>query len=84
MIKLLFLTLLAVVFAQDSSDIAQGADLTATSTNAQHNAKNIADGDAQSYWASGSDPKDPVDVQLDFSATQRIKGIVITFMGSKY
>ena len=60
-----------------SADIAQGADLAATSTNAQHNVKNIADGDAQSYWASASDPAAPVDVQLDFGAARQIKSVEI-------
>jgi hypothetical protein len=58
-------------------DIAQGSDLTATSTNAQHNVKNAADGDAQSYWASASDPAAPVDVQLDFGDAKHIKSIEI-------
>lgn len=60
-----------------SSDIAQGADLTATSTNAQHNAKSIADGDAKSYWASASDPTAPVDVQLDFGDAKHIQSVEI-------
>ena len=59
------------------SDIAQGSDLTATSTNGQHNVKNAADGDAQSYWASASDPAAPVDVQLDFGDAKHIKSIEI-------
>ena len=46
------------------ADVAQGAGLAATSSNAQHAVKNAADGDAQSYWASGSDPAGPVDLQL--------------------
>ena len=60
-----------------SSDIAQGADLTATSSNGQHSVKNIADGDAQSYWASASDPAAPVDVQLDFGEAKHVKSIEI-------
>ena len=59
------------------ADAAQGADLTATSSSAQHAAKNIGDGDAQSYWASGSDPTGPVDVQLDFGTVRQIKSIEI-------
>jgi hypothetical protein len=35
------------------------------------------DGDAQSYWASGSDPAARVDVQLDFGAAKQIKTIEI-------
>ena len=60
-----------------SSDIAQGADLTATSTNAQHNVRSITDGDAQSFWASASDPTTPVDVQLDFGEMKHIKSVEI-------
>lgn len=60
-----------------SADIAQGADLAATSTNAQHSVKNIADGDAQSYWASASDPAAPVDVQLNFGSAKQIKSVEI-------
>ena len=58
-------------------DVAQGAHLAATSSNAQHGVKNLADGDAQSYWSSGSDPAVPVDVQLDFGAARRIKVVEI-------
>ena len=36
-----------------------------------------ADGDAQSYWASGPDPASRVDVQLDFGATKQIKAVEI-------
>ena len=46
------------------ADVAPGAGLVATSSNAEHAVKNIVDGSAQSYWASGSDPAAPVDVQL--------------------
>jgi len=60
-----------------SAHIAQAADLAATSTNAQHIVKNIADGDAQSYWASASDPAAPVDVQLDFGEAKQIKSVEI-------
>ena len=59
------------------ADIAQGADLAATSTNVDHIAKNIVDGDAQSYWASASDPAAPVDVQFNFGAAKRISSIEI-------
>ena len=60
-----------------SADVAQGAEIAATSTHADHAAKNIADADAQTFWASGSDPKVPVDVQLDFGAAQQINSIHI-------
>jgi hypothetical protein len=59
------------------ADISRGADVDATSSNPQHDAKNIVDGDAQSYWASGSDPAARVDVQLDFGAAKQIKTIEI-------
>ena len=59
------------------ANIAPGAALAATSSSAEHAVKNAADGDAQSYWASGFDPKGPVDVQLDFGAAKRIKSIEI-------
>lgn len=59
------------------ADIAPGADASATSSNAQHAIKNAADGDSQSYWASGSDPESAVDVQFDFGATKQIKTVEI-------
>ena len=79
------------------ADIAQGADVTATSANAQHVVEHIAgesdggwlfrascifsclraDGDAQSYWASGPDPASRVDVQLDFGTSRQIKAVEI-------
>ena len=59
------------------TDVAQVADVTATSSNAQHAVEHVADGDAQSYWASGPDPASPVDVQLDFGATKQIKAVEI-------
>jgi len=59
------------------SDVARGAGLAATSSNAQHAVKNVADGDAQSYWASGSDPVGPVDLQLDFRSMKQIKVVEI-------
>lgn len=58
-------------------DVAHAADASATSSNAEHAVKNIADGDAQSYWASGNDPTAPVDVQLDLGGTLQIKTIKI-------
>jgi len=60
-----------------SADVAQGAAIAATSTNAEHTVKNIVDGDAQSFWASGNDPTAPVDVQLDFGAVQQITSVQI-------
>jgi len=59
------------------ADVAQGANIAATSSNAPRVVKNIADGDAQSYWASGNDPTAPIDVELDFGATVQIKSINI-------
>ena len=44
------------------SNVAQGADVAATSSNSEHAVKNIADADAQSFWASSNDPTAPVDV----------------------
>jgi len=59
------------------ADVAQGADVAATSSNAQHAVEHIADGDAQSYWSSGPDPASKVDVQLDFGAAKQIKAVEI-------
>ena len=59
------------------ADVTQGADVAATSTNAQHPVKNIADGDARSYWASAFDPTAPVDVQLDFGSAKQITAVEI-------
>ena len=60
-----------------SANIARSADLAATSTNAQHAVSNLADGDAQTYWASASDPTAPIDVQLDFGAPRQIQAVEI-------
>jgi len=60
-----------------SADVAKGAEIAATSTNAEHAVKNIVDADAQSFWASGNDPKVPVDVQLDFGVAQQINSVQI-------
>ena len=60
-----------------SADIAQAADIAATSSNSQHVVKNIVDGDASSFWASGDDPAAPIDVQLDFGGTQQIYSMEI-------
>jgi hypothetical protein len=60
-----------------NTNVVQAADLAATSTNAQHAVANLADGDAQSYWASASDPAAPIDVQLDFGAPKQIQAVEI-------
>ena len=60
-----------------SSNVAQGADVAATSSSSEHAVKNIVDADAQSFWASSNDPTAPVDVQFDFGATQQINSIQI-------
>lgn len=59
------------------ADAAQGADVVATSSDEGHGVRNIANADAQSYWASGSDPTGPVDVQFDFGARRHIKAVEI-------
>jgi len=59
------------------TNVAQDADTSATSSDASQPVGNLVDGDAQSYWASGSDPTNPVDVQLDLSTTSQIKSIEI-------
>jgi len=59
------------------ADIAQSAVAAASSSNIQHGVKSIADANAQSYWASGNDPKAPVDLQLDFGTMQTMKAISI-------
>ena len=61
----------------DDADIAQSAVAAASSSNIQHGVKSIADANAQSYWASGNDPKAPVDLQLDFGTMQTMKAISI-------
>ena len=59
------------------ADVASGAGLVATSSNAEHAVNNLVDGNALSYWASGSDPAAPVDVQLDFGTAKLIKSVEI-------
>jgi len=59
------------------ANIAQAAEVTATSSNAQHAVEHIADGDAQTWWSSATDPASRVDVQLDFGATKQIKAVEI-------
>lgn len=61
----------------DETDIALGADASATSSNAQHSIQNAVDGDGNSFWASGSDPASGVDVQLDFGAAKQIQAVEI-------
>ena len=58
-------------------DIAPSAAITATSSAGDHHVKNIADGDAKSYWASASDPAAPVDLQFDFGERKQIKSVEI-------
>jgi len=60
-----------------SADVARDAETAATSSNSEHAVKNIADSDAQSFWASENDPTAPVDVQLDFGAAQKISRVQI-------
>ena len=45
-------------------DIAPSADVSATSSSAQHTASSIVDGSSESHWASGFDTSSPVDVSL--------------------
>lgn len=58
-------------------DVSLGADVSATSSNAQHSASNAVDGSAQSYWASGFDPASVVDMILDFGAAKQIQNVEI-------
>merc|ERR1711988_1789405 len=58
-------------------DVVLGATVAATSTNAQHPVKNVADGDARSYWASAFDPSGPVDLQFDFGSEKRVSAVEI-------
>jgi len=58
-------------------DIAPSADVSATSSSAQHTASSIADGSSESHWASGFDPASPVDVVLDFGAAKLIEAVSI-------
>ena len=59
------------------ADITSGADVTATSSSAQHSASNVVDGNAQSYWASALDPASGVDMTLDFGAAKTLEQVVI-------
>lgn len=58
-------------------DAAPSADVSATSSSAQHIVKNAVDGDPQSFWASAHDPESAVDMQFDLGATEQIKSVEI-------
>lgn len=58
-------------------DIASSADVSATSSSAQHMASSIVDGSSESHWASGFDPTSAVDVVLDFGAAKTIETVTI-------
>lgn len=58
-------------------DIGAGADVSATSSSAQHMASSIVDGSSESHWASGFDPTSTVDVVLDFGAAKLIETVSI-------
>ena len=59
------------------ANVALGADVAATSSNAQHAAKGAIDGDDHSFWASGVDPASGVDMNVDFGATKIIRTVEI-------
>ena len=59
------------------ADVALGADVSATSSSAQHVIKNAVDGDAHSFWASGPDPTSGVDLHIDLGATKQIRAVEI-------
>ena len=59
------------------ADVALGADVSATSSSAQHVVKNAVDGDAHSFWASGSDPTSGVDLHIDLGVTKQIRAVEI-------
>ena len=58
-------------------DIAPSADVSATSSSAQHVASSVVDGSSDSHWASGFDPTSAVDVILDFGAAKLIETVTI-------
>ena len=58
-------------------DVAPSADVSATSSSAQHAASSIVDGSSDSHWASGFDPTSAVDVILDFGAKKLIETVTI-------
>ena len=59
------------------ANVALGADVAATSSNAQHAAKGAIDGDDHSFWASGFDPASGVDMNVDLGATKIIRTVEI-------
>jgi len=59
------------------ADVALGVDVSATSSSAQHVVKNAVDGDANSFWASGSDPTSGVDLHMDLGVTKHIRAVEI-------
>lgn len=61
----------------DKRDIGASADVSATSSSAQHMASSIIDGSADSHWASGFDPSSAVDVLMDFGAAKIVESVSI-------
>jgi len=61
----------------DKTDIGASADVSATSSSAQHMASSIVDGSGDSYWASGFDPISAVDVMMDFGSAKVIESVSI-------
>ena len=61
----------------DKTDIGASADVSATSSSAQHMASSIIDGNADSHWASGLDPVSTVDVTMDFRAAKIVESVSI-------
>ena len=59
------------------ANVALGADVAATSSNAQHAAKGAIDGDDHSFWASAVDPASSVDMNIDFGATKIFRTVEI-------
>ena len=61
----------------DKTDIGASADVSATSSSAQHMASSIIDGSADSHWASGLDPISAVDVTMDLGAAKIVESVSI-------
>merc|ERR1711904_99321 len=61
----------------EEQDVAVAAQIDATSSAAGHAASLVIDSDATTFWASDADPTDPVDLQLDFGSSVKIKGVDI-------
>ena len=59
------------------TDVALGADVTATSSSTQHSVNNAVDGDGGSFWASGVDPASVVDLNIDFGGAKQIRAVEI-------